>query len=186
MDKQCPVTKVYFADFSFPRKVTSSRNKLKTSFFSCKIKKISHPPLNFNNNSVKQVQCQKHLGIHLDNKLDFCENLQNIFKQVNRTIGLLHKLQNNLPRAPFVTIYKFFMSRCLGGNRRECKLKAEMKELKQDVPITGNKLHHQKQQRKSTQKEKRIMKELGTKMNSREATSKNLRILREQWLDKLH
>ena len=29
------------------------------------------------------------------------------------------------------------------------------------------------------------MKELGTKMNGKEATSKNLRIAKEQWLDKL-
>ena len=38
--------------------------------FSRKIKKTSHPPLNFNNNSVKQVQFQKHLGSYLDDKLD--------------------------------------------------------------------------------------------------------------------
>ena len=28
-----------------------------------------------------------------------------------------------------------------GGNKRESKLKAEMKELRQDVARTGNKLH---------------------------------------------
>ena len=43
--------------------------------FSCKIKKTSHPPLNFSNNSVQQVQFQKHLGVYLDGKLDV-----NIFK----------------------------------------------------------------------------------------------------------
>ena len=30
------------------------------------------------------------------------------------------------------------------------------------------------------------MKELGTKMNGREATSKKLKIVKEQWLDKFH
>ena len=30
----------------------------------------------------------------------------NLFKKVNKTISLLRKLQNNLPRAPLVTIYK--------------------------------------------------------------------------------
>ena len=64
-----------------------------------------------------------------------------------------------------------------GGNRRECKLKAEMKELRQDVARAGNELYRRKKQRKSTKKEKRIMKELGTKMNGKEATSKNLRIV---------
>ena len=70
------------------------------------------------------------------------------------------------------------------GNRRERKLKAEMKELRQDVARAGNELHRRKHQRKSTKKEKRILKELRTKMNGKEATSKNLRIVKEQWLDK--
>ena len=73
-----------------------------------------------------------------------------------------------------------------GGSRRERKLKAEMKELRQDVARAGNELHRRKEQGKSTKKrEKRIMKELGTKMNGKEATSINLRIVKEQWLDKL-
>ena len=67
------------------------------------------PPLNFNNNSVKQVQFQKHLGVYLDDRLDFREHFRNIFKMVNRTISLLRKLQNILPRAPLVTIYKSFI-----------------------------------------------------------------------------
>ena len=46
--------------------------------FSPEIKKTTHPPLNFNNNSVKQVQFQKHLSVYLDGKLDFCEHLRNI------------------------------------------------------------------------------------------------------------
>ena len=71
-----------------------------------------------------------------------------------------------------------------GGNMRECKLRAEIKELRQDVARAGNELHLQKQQRKSTKREKRIMKELGTKMNGKEATSKKLRNVKEQWLDK--
>ena len=77
--------------------------------FSRKIKKTSHPPLNFNNNSVKHVQFQKHLGVCLDDKLDFREHFRNIFKKVKRTISFLRKLQNNLPRYPLVTIYKFFI-----------------------------------------------------------------------------
>ena len=77
--------------------------------FSRKIKKTLQPPLNFNNNFAKQVQFQKYLGVYLDNRLDFREHFQNIFKMVNRTISLLRKLQNNLSKAPLVTIYKFFI-----------------------------------------------------------------------------
>ena len=77
--------------------------------FSRKIKKASYAPLKFNNSSVKQVQFQKHFGVYLENKLDFREHLRNIFEKVNRTIRLLRKLQNKIPRAPLVTIYKFFI-----------------------------------------------------------------------------
>ena len=49
------------------------------------------------------------MGVYLDNKLDFHEYLRNIFKKVNRTISVLRKLQNKLPRAPLLTIYKFFI-----------------------------------------------------------------------------
>ena len=76
---------------------------------SRKIRKTSHPPLTFNNNSVKQVQFQKHLGVYLDSRLDFREHLQNMFNKINKTISLLRKLQNNLPRAPLITIYKSFI-----------------------------------------------------------------------------
>ena len=62
-----------------------------------------------NNNSVNKVQFQKHLGVYLDKRLDFREYFRNIFKMSNRTISLLRKLQNILPRAPLVTIYKSFI-----------------------------------------------------------------------------
>ena len=56
-------------------------NKQAQEVFSRKTKKISHPPLNFSNNSVQQVQFQKHLGVYLDGKFDFRERLQSMFKK---------------------------------------------------------------------------------------------------------
>ena len=74
--------------------------------FSRKIQKTCHPSIYFNNKSVKQVASQKHLGMILNTKLNFQDNLKNI---LNKTIGLLRKLQNNLPRGPLLTIYKSFI-----------------------------------------------------------------------------
>ena len=74
-----------------------------------KTKRTFHPLLNFYNNSVKQVEFQKHLGVYLNGKLNFCEHLQNTFKKVNKKIKFLCKLQNNLPTAPLGTIYKSFI-----------------------------------------------------------------------------
>ena len=45
----------------------------------------------------------------LGSKLNFQEHLKNILNKVNKTIGLLRKLQNILPRGPLLTIYKSFI-----------------------------------------------------------------------------
>ena len=77
--------------------------------FSRKTKSNIHPPLVFNNNIVSEVNSQIYLGITLDFKLTFEEHLLNIFKKVNKTIGLSRKLQNFLPRTTLITIYKAFV-----------------------------------------------------------------------------
>ena len=58
---------------------------------------------------MSQTNSQKHLGATLDLKLTFEEHLLNVFKTVNRTIGLMRKLQSVLPRITLVTIYKAFV-----------------------------------------------------------------------------
>ena len=45
----------------------------------------------------------------LDDKLNFGEHLKHIAKKVNKSIGLLRKLQNLLPRRSLVTTYKSFI-----------------------------------------------------------------------------
>ena len=77
--------------------------------FSRKIQKTCNPSIYFNKKSVKQVSSQIHLGMTLDNKLNFQEHLKNILNKVNKTIGLLRKLQNILPCGPLLTIYKSFI-----------------------------------------------------------------------------
>ena len=72
--------------------------------FSRKLKKNSHPPLVFSNAIVSQTNSQKHLGVTLDLKLTFEEHLLDVFKTVDRTVGLMRKLQSVLPRITLVTI----------------------------------------------------------------------------------
>ena len=77
--------------------------------FSRKINKIHHPPLYFNQNLVKSSSTHKHLGMILDTKLDFSLHLKNVQSKVNKTIGLLPKLQDTLPRTSLITIFKSFV-----------------------------------------------------------------------------
>ena len=64
---------------------------------------------NFNNIAVTQSTTRKHLGMILNVKLDFQGHLKNVYGKVNKTIGLLQKLNNTLPRLPLLTIYKSFI-----------------------------------------------------------------------------
>ena len=77
--------------------------------FSRKLQKSVYPPLHFNNIAVTQSTTQKPLGMLLDVKLDFQEDLKNMYSKVNKTIGLLRKPYNTLPRLPLLTIYKSFI-----------------------------------------------------------------------------
>ena len=77
--------------------------------FSRKLKKFCHLSLRFNNNNVSQASSQKHLGLTLDNRLTFDNHLTNVSNKISKTIGLLRKLQNILPRPALLTIYKCFI-----------------------------------------------------------------------------
>ena len=57
--------------------------------FSRKINQINHPLLLFNQNLVKSSSTKKHLGMILDNKLDFSLHLKNVERKVNKTITLI-------------------------------------------------------------------------------------------------
>ena len=74
--------------------------------FSRKLQNTNHQYLIFNQHTVSLTESQKHLGLVLDSRLDFKEHLEIIFKKVSKTIGLLRKLQNLLPRKPLITVYK--------------------------------------------------------------------------------
>ena len=77
--------------------------------FSRKTNKIDHPPLYFNQNLVKSSSTHKHLGMILDTRLDFNLHLKNVQNKVSKTIGLLRKLQNTLPKTSLITIFKSFI-----------------------------------------------------------------------------
>ena len=72
--------------------------------FSRKTRKENHPPLTFNNNNVSETNSQKHFCVVLDKLLPLEDHLKMILNKVNKTIGLLCKLQNILPRSILLNI----------------------------------------------------------------------------------
>ena len=85
------------------------KKQVQELIFSRKVKKVCHPTLRFNNNIVSQASSQKHLGLTLDNRLIFDEHLTNVSNKISKTIILLRKLQNILPRRALLTMYKCFI-----------------------------------------------------------------------------
>ena len=77
--------------------------------FSRKSHKLAHPPVFFNNVPVKRCSIQKHLGFHLDEKLNFNHHVKEKITKANKGIGVIKKLSNILPRDALFTIYKSFV-----------------------------------------------------------------------------
>ena len=77
--------------------------------FSRKKNASLHPPLFFNNSEIKLSSNQKHLGLTLESKLSFNEDINDKIHQANKGVGLLRKLQTFLPRNSLLAIYKSFI-----------------------------------------------------------------------------
>ena len=75
--------------------------------FSRKTNKISHPTTTFN--TVARTSCQKHLGLYLDEKLNFSQHIKIKISKANKGIGIIKRLSHILPRKSLLTIYKSFI-----------------------------------------------------------------------------
>ena len=85
------------------------KKQVQEVIFSQKSKAILHTPLVFNNNGVTQATSHKHLGIILDTRLSFEKHLETVLCKINKTISLICKLKNLLPRTALITLYKVFV-----------------------------------------------------------------------------
>ena len=77
--------------------------------FSRKRNKPHHPDIIFTGNPVKKSSYQKHLDMFLHSKLDFDEHIKGVFDKTSKSIGLIRKLRNFLPRPSLLQIYKYFV-----------------------------------------------------------------------------
>ena len=66
------------------------------------------------------------------------------------------------------------------GNRRERKLKLEMKELGQGITRISNELHQRKVRGKALNKDKAILGNLKAKLNDVQLNSQKLRMVKEE------
>ena len=113
--------------------------------FSRRKKTQNHPNISLNNIQVERVSHQKHLGIILDEKLNFKEHIDSTIFKVNRGIALIKKLRYRLPRKSLNTIYKALLRPLLDygdiiydqpPNESVCE-KLESVQYKVALAITG-------------------------------------------------
>ena len=77
--------------------------------FPQKSKKIDHPKVYFNHALVAHTNCHKHLGMYLDRKVNFLQQIKEKISKANRGIGVIWKLRHILQRHSLITIYKSFV-----------------------------------------------------------------------------
>ena len=77
--------------------------------FSRKKKTQSHPAISLNNIQVERTSCQKHLGLLLDEKLNFKQQVDSAILKINKGISVIKKLRHSLPQKSLLTIYKAFL-----------------------------------------------------------------------------
>ena len=77
--------------------------------FSRKKQSQNHPTISLNNIHVERASYQRHLGIILDEKLNFKQHVDNVILKVDKGISVIKKLRHSLPRKSLITIYKAFL-----------------------------------------------------------------------------
>ena len=77
--------------------------------FSRKKKTLNYPTLSLDNIQVESASSQKHLGLILDEKLNFKQHTESAIEKINKGVAVIKKLRYSLPRKSLITIYKAFL-----------------------------------------------------------------------------
>ena len=77
--------------------------------FSVKKKKPFHPDLNFNGIPVARENSTKHLGAHLDSKLNFSKHITEAVRKATKGLSLLKYLSKYVPRKVLDLSYKLYV-----------------------------------------------------------------------------
>ena len=70
---------------------------------------VSHQPLSFNNNKIQYGPSQKHLGLVLDSKVDFNQQIDDKINRCNKITRIMKRLSMTLFKKILLTIYKSFV-----------------------------------------------------------------------------
>ena len=100
------------SEWAYQWKMTLNPDLIKRAqevIFSRKTAKPFHPQVFFNEVPVERNASQKHLCLHLDQKLDFSKHINGSFPKARKGISVIKNIYNVLPRNALLTIYKSFV-----------------------------------------------------------------------------
>ena len=75
--------------------------------FSRKTRIENHPTISLNNILVERTTFQKHLGLILDEKLNFKQHVDSAISKVNKGISVIRKLRHTFSRNSLIKFAKF-------------------------------------------------------------------------------
>ena len=64
----------------------------------------NHPTISINNIQVERTTFQKHLGLILDEKLNFKQHVDSAISKVNKGISVIKKLRHTFPRKSLINL----------------------------------------------------------------------------------
>ena len=76
--------------------------------FSRKKKTQIHQTMSFNNIQVERASHHKHLGVLLDEKLNFKQHIDTTILKINKGISVIKKLRHSLPQKSLMKVTKLF------------------------------------------------------------------------------
>ena len=68
-------------------------------------KTVNFPDISVGNNTINETSVTKFFGIHLDKKINFVNHITEMSMKVEKSIGLLYKLNRFLPETILKTLY---------------------------------------------------------------------------------
>ena len=77
--------------------------------FSVKNRKIEHPGHTFNGTHVAREDSTQHLGLHLDNRLNFSKHIKETVLKASKGVTLLKYLSNFADRKVLDMCYKLYV-----------------------------------------------------------------------------
>ena len=100
------------SEWAYKWKMSFNLDPLKQAqevLFSNKVTKTNDPNIIFNGNTVQKSANQKHLGLILDEKLNFNDHITSKITTVNKLTSTLRKPYHYMSHESVITIYKSFI-----------------------------------------------------------------------------